>query len=357
LAWIESHEEIGDHPKTIRLATLLNVRIPEAVGLLHLLWHFTLRYSWRDGELNRYKSEIISKACKWHGTSNQLISALRKAGFLNGFKVHDWLDFSGRLVTDRLRYEKANADRKQSVRVTYGNPPLPVANQPYPPNQPDRTVPNPPYPTSEPVVEGVASLPETATAAERELAAVGYAKPDPKVEPERALACAYREIRKIPKNSWADWDAKHLNDFKPHLRQIINACGSLPRAYQCLKDKIEHFETQGFKHWTIRGIAKNAFQWVESHPEESHAGHLDREGVSVSDARSQRESKADALRNKHAATKVLDRIRNLPIVQSSAETANGHGDRGDEASRNGVQEDSVEGADHRIQNGKSEPEQ
>jgi len=38
VAWIESHQTLGQHPKTRKLARLLNISAPTAVGHLQFLW-------------------------------------------------------------------------------------------------------------------------------------------------------------------------------------------------------------------------------------------------------------------------------------------------------------------------------
>jgi len=127
MAWIQSHEEIGDHPKTLKLAELLNIPVPYAVGLVHLLWHFTLRYAWENGDLRRYSAGQIGTGVKWDGDALVLLSALKKSGFLTRMKVHDWSEYSGRLVHDRLRYKLANTIRTESVRKPYVDRTLTVA--------------------------------------------------------------------------------------------------------------------------------------------------------------------------------------------------------------------------------------
>src|SRR5689334_24536172 len=90
VAWIKSHDEVGEHPKTLRLAAELHIPIAHAVGLLHLLWHFTLRYSWRKGDLKSFGDAAIAHSCRWGGEPTVFIEALRKSGFLDGYKIHDW---------------------------------------------------------------------------------------------------------------------------------------------------------------------------------------------------------------------------------------------------------------------------
>jgi hypothetical protein len=48
--WIQSHQDVREHPKTRKLAARLRVNVPEAVGLLHLLWWWALSYA-SDGDL------------------------------------------------------------------------------------------------------------------------------------------------------------------------------------------------------------------------------------------------------------------------------------------------------------------
>lgn len=118
--WIKSHVDIADHPKIHVLASSLNVRIPSAIGTVHLLWYFAMRYAWKDGDLTRFGVIAIARACHAEEEPALFISRLQKAGFLDGLKVHDWLDMAGRLVRDRIRYRKANGIRTQSVRSTDG---------------------------------------------------------------------------------------------------------------------------------------------------------------------------------------------------------------------------------------------
>jgi len=118
MAWIESHVEIGEHPKVFDLITSLSVQKAEAVGLLHLLWHFTMKFAWRDGDLSKFNRVAISRACGWESDPDMFIDALIKCGFLdngNSLKVHDWHVFAGKMVKDRLRYKKANRIKTKST--------------------------------------------------------------------------------------------------------------------------------------------------------------------------------------------------------------------------------------------------
>lgn len=142
MAWIESHIDLGDHPKVYGLFTALNVRKAEAVGFLHLLWHFTMKFSWRNGDLSKFSRVIIARSCGWDGDENVFIDALINNGFLDNsdtLKVHDWQDFAGRLVQDRLYNEKRR--RKTSVKRRKNPVILALPTLPNQPNQPNHTIP------------------------------------------------------------------------------------------------------------------------------------------------------------------------------------------------------------------------
>lgn len=108
LAWIESHVDIGEHPKVYHLCQYLMVEKPEAVGLLHLIWHLAMKYAWRDGDLRRFTATAIASAVGWKKDPDTLIRALHECGWLerDSLVIHDWLQYAGKLVTDRLYQEK-----------------------------------------------------------------------------------------------------------------------------------------------------------------------------------------------------------------------------------------------------------
>ncbi len=80
---------------------------PEAVGVLHLIWHFTMKFAWRDGDLNRFPAPVVAEAIGWKKDPEMLMRGLQQAGWIDAdLKVHDWLDYAGKLVRDRLYNEK-----------------------------------------------------------------------------------------------------------------------------------------------------------------------------------------------------------------------------------------------------------
>ena len=134
MAWIESHQSLGAHPKTKKLARLLNISVPTAIGHLHMLWWWALDYA-QDGNLARYQVEDIADAVLWEGSPSLLVSSLLDAGFLEHIDgnptVHDWPEYGGKLIAKR----KADADRKAraanraDIHATSGGTPVELLRQ------------------------------------------------------------------------------------------------------------------------------------------------------------------------------------------------------------------------------------
>lgn len=118
MAWIESNQELGRHPKTKRFARMANISIPAAIGYLHLLWWWALDFA-QDGDISSYDAEDIADALLWDGDGNDLVNALCGAGFIdrdednNTMYIHDWGDYAGRLIDKR----EANKTRMRTARA------------------------------------------------------------------------------------------------------------------------------------------------------------------------------------------------------------------------------------------------
>lgn len=114
MAWIESHQELGWHPKTRRLSRLLGTNLPATVGHLHFLWWWALDFA-QDGSLRKYESADIADAMQWDGDPDFLVNSLISAGFLdneNGaLSIHDWQEYLGKL----LEWREKDRSRKRST--------------------------------------------------------------------------------------------------------------------------------------------------------------------------------------------------------------------------------------------------
>jgi len=123
MAWIELHQSLFTHRKTMQAAETLD--LPEVYVVAHLmaLWTWALDNA-PDGVLPASR-RIIGKAAQWSGDPTALVNALFDAGFLDGDEegrtlIHDWHSYAGRLVEKR----EANAERMRRARAS--STPAPV---------------------------------------------------------------------------------------------------------------------------------------------------------------------------------------------------------------------------------------
>lgn len=236
--WIESHTNLSDHWKVHKLAKTINVRYAEALGMLHLLWYGAMRYAWRDGDMTKYGADAIEASCNWPYEKGTLVQALQECGFLNGFKIHDWLDFAGRLIKDRLNYERSNKVRTQSVRKPYGTRTSSVANH----TVPDLTLPN----------QLQSKEPANAEA---------YRLPDPKAEPAKCLVVTYKTLLGVPFNDRV-WDRKLYGRNMAAATSLLHFCVDLETAEECMKQISSELESAG-KNWTLETVVNLAPQWLK----------------------------------------------------------------------------------------------
>jgi hypothetical protein len=126
MLYTPSHAELAQHPKTRKLARLLGCSIPTAIGHLHLLWHFALKYA-PDGDISRFEAEEIADGCLWEGDPAPLFAAFLNAGWVNAdATIHDWQDYGGKA----LKQKEDNAERQQRWRDRHKTVSKPSPNKP-----------------------------------------------------------------------------------------------------------------------------------------------------------------------------------------------------------------------------------
>ena len=121
MAWLELHQSLFTHRKTMQAAETLD--LPEVYVVAHLmaLWTWALDNA-PDGVLPTSR-RIIGKAAQWTGDPSAFVNALLDAGFLDGGEegqtiIHDWHSYAGRLVEKR----EANAERMRRTRAANVTP-------------------------------------------------------------------------------------------------------------------------------------------------------------------------------------------------------------------------------------------
>ncbi len=140
MAWIESHQSLSTHRKTMALESLLGIETPTAVGHLHLLWWWALD-NVPSGDLTDIPDAVIARAAQWRGDAGKFVLALISSHFIDESprQLHDWNDYAGKLMerreANRLRVQRsrnANVMRMCIVRkgATVPNPTVPNSTIP-----------------------------------------------------------------------------------------------------------------------------------------------------------------------------------------------------------------------------------
>ena len=122
MAYVPSHQELREHPKTRKAARKADVSIVQMIGHLHLLWWWALDHA-PDGDLSKFDADDLADAVMWEGDPEVLAKALidcgpgDSEGFLDAdWKLHDWEQYGGKYGQRVAAAKKAAAVRWQSDR-------------------------------------------------------------------------------------------------------------------------------------------------------------------------------------------------------------------------------------------------
>ena len=120
--WIELHQEMPRHPKTLALAQAIKISRREAVGLLIDLWTWGLNCADETGHLRGITNEGIAMALDWSGRqAAKLVNALVDCGWIDGengnYSLHDWADYTSRLSDKRKDAERKREARKRAKQA------------------------------------------------------------------------------------------------------------------------------------------------------------------------------------------------------------------------------------------------
>jgi len=119
MAWMELHQTMPRHPKTLKLARLLGVKRREACGILIDLWTWALDVSDTNGRLDGIISEDIADALDYPRKKGEwLVSALVDATLFDvdgdTYILHNWNQYAGKLN------DKRESDRQRKVSERTG---------------------------------------------------------------------------------------------------------------------------------------------------------------------------------------------------------------------------------------------
>lgn len=201
MAYIETHQALLTHRKTLRLSRLIGIDRWGVAGRLMALWSWALDNA-PDGAIAHEDSDILADVMGWDGEPSELCHALVTAGFLdqhaNHYAIHDWMDYAGRLIEKR----KSDAERKRQARASSGHTPPVQRTSGGHPADGAGTLPNPtlPNPTRErenvPAERGASAPPVDAS--EPETPSTNGHKPalPPRRKSETTEAAYYERVLK-----------------------------------------------------------------------------------------------------------------------------------------------------------------
>jgi hypothetical protein len=112
-AWLELHQSLPTHRKTLMMADALDTQPAHIVGHIACLWLWALDNA-QDGVL-QVSPRLVARAAQWEGDPQAFTDALLAAGFLDcDGHIHDWDEYAGRLIEGRRKSaERAKAWREQ----------------------------------------------------------------------------------------------------------------------------------------------------------------------------------------------------------------------------------------------------
>ena len=120
MAWIELHQTLPSHRKTLRLMSRLRLRRSQVVGHLTLLWLWALDNA-KDGALDGVSERELAQVADFNPKrAGELVDALVDAGFLDRagekLRIHDWEDYGGTLEESRKKLRERRKRYKDKLR-------------------------------------------------------------------------------------------------------------------------------------------------------------------------------------------------------------------------------------------------
>lgn len=157
MAWIESHQDLERHPKTLNLMSMMGWSVNETIGILHRFWWWCVDYA-EDGDLRKYNDSTIASVVGLNSDmAKKFIDSMvscggeNVSGFIERepyFRIHDWWDYIGKFL--QIKY-KQTPERWEKVRKLYNRSKNSSKNSSKTHNQPIPTNLKQPIPTDQPL--------------------------------------------------------------------------------------------------------------------------------------------------------------------------------------------------------------
>ncbi len=117
MAWIEYHTALRDHWKIKRLAGILGVEYPYALGVISCLWLWVADYA-PDGDINRFLDDEIREAARC-GMQKFCVEALKKCELVDERgRINDWHKHGLKLLRSNRKRVAEFRKRKRYGNVT-----------------------------------------------------------------------------------------------------------------------------------------------------------------------------------------------------------------------------------------------
>lgn len=121
MPWIESHQTIERHYKTLDLMTSMGWDIDTTIGKLHRFWWWCMDYV-EDGDLRKHSRERLGAVVGLSGESaEKFIESMVSSRYLDDdpyFRIHDWWDYYGRFL--QVKY-KNKQEKWKKIKELYHN--------------------------------------------------------------------------------------------------------------------------------------------------------------------------------------------------------------------------------------------
>jgi len=131
MAWIQVHQSLPTHRKTLAAAAILGVSGVQMVGHLVTFWLWCLDNA-PMGQLGETPNAVIASAALWPGEPDVFVSTLCSTRLLDGapgnLAIHNWPQYGGKLVESRTRDAARQRAFRERARPPVSDGALPLRN-------------------------------------------------------------------------------------------------------------------------------------------------------------------------------------------------------------------------------------
>lgn len=113
MAWIESHQALERHPKTLDLMTSMGWDLSQTIGYLHRFWWWVVDYA-EDGDLRKHGNHYAISLGLTGEVADKFVTEMKRIGFIDtqpNLRVHDWWAYHGYYLRSKYRHSKEKWER------------------------------------------------------------------------------------------------------------------------------------------------------------------------------------------------------------------------------------------------------